>query len=313
MPPRSTASIPLRALVLAMIGAFTVLTLAVLGTPAHAAPSEAELSKQIDAKSKQFNHAVELYDRVQTNLKSAKKKIGGLQKKLDAAQAKVGKLSNAAYRGGKASALNSILANGSPSTLLDSLSTLDILAHNESTTIDTLNKATTDLQKAIDGYNAQAAKLKSQKASLDKQIGKLKALRTQLYGSATQTVAQDYGPPPNIPGTAGKAVDFAWAQLGKPYEYGAAGPSSYDCSGLTMASWNAAGYSLPHNTVSQWNATTRINRDDLQAGDLVFYYNNDHVAIYIGGGMVIHAPTYGEPVQKAGLDSMPINGYGRVT
>ena len=80
-----------------------------------------------------------------------------------------------------------------------------------------------------------------------------------------------------------------------------------------MASWQAAGISLPHNAAAQYSSTARIGRNDLAAGDLVFYYNNDHVGIYIGGGEIIHAPTYGEPVQKASVDSMPINGYGRVS
>ncbi len=79
-----------------------------------------------------------------------------------------------------------------------------------------------------------------------------------------------------------------------------------------MAAWSAAGYSLPHNTNAQLNATHRINAGDLQPGDLVFYYNTNHVGIYIGNGTVIHAPTEGQPVQKAGVNSMPISGYGRV-
>src|SRR5207244_1464771 len=69
---------------------------------------------------------------------------------------------------------------------------------------------------------------------------------------------------------AGAAVSFAKQQVGKPYEYGAAGPDSYDCSGLTMASWRQGGVSLPHSAAAQYNATTHIPISAVQPGDLLF-------------------------------------------
>lgn len=318
---------PFRVFALALLAAVSTVALVSFGTPAHATPSQAELDKQIQDKSNQFNKAVEQYNRVMVDLKKNNKKIADLQKKLkplevkvDRAQKQVGSIASAAYRGGTANAVNSILSNGSASTLLDSLAMLDQIAHTQNQQIASLVEAKADLDKqknaltaTVDKENKQKKDLAAKKKKLDGDVQKLRDLRTQAYGSPDnygQNV--DYGPPPNIPGTAGQAVDFAWNQLGKPYQMNAAGPGAYDCSGLTMASWANAGHSLSHSTYSQWNETARISRGDLQPGDLVFYYNNEHVAIYIGGGTVIHAPTYGEPVQKAGVDSMPANGYGRV-
>lgn len=326
MPARPPAITIPRTLIVAVISGVAALALILLGTPAHATPSYDELTKEINDKSQQFNHAVEQYDKIQSDLTASRKKvkklekrIKPLQKKVTAAQARVGQIASAAYRGGNASALNAIMSSGTPATVLDSMATLNELARGQNQQIAALASAKAALDKreqtlnrTITSQKSKAKQLKSKQSDLNKQVDKLKSLREQAYGSVDETSNTDYGPPPAVSGVAGKAVDFAWDQLGKPYSYGASGPDSYDCSGLTMASWANAGVSLPHNAAEQYSATSRISESDLAPGDLVFYYNNDHVGIYIGNGEIIHAPTYGEPVQKASVDSMPANGYGRV-
>ncbi len=99
-------------------------------------------------------------------------------------------------------------------------------------------------------------------------------------------------------GSAQAAVNFALAQLGKPYQWGAAGPGSYDCSGLTMAAWRAGGVSLPHSAADQYNHGTHVSRSQLRPGDLLFFYHPiGHVTIYIGHGKMVSAPTTGQNVQ----------------
>ncbi|MFF7654894.1 NlpC/P60 family protein [Streptomyces sp. NPDC007983] len=111
---------------------------------------------------------------------------------------------------------------------------------------------------------------------------------------------------------AAKAIDFAESQLGKPYVWGATGPTSYDCSGLTQAAWRAAGVSLPRTTWDQVKAGTRVSTSDLKPGDLVFFYDDiSHVGLYIGNGMMIHAPKPGDVVKKAPITEMPIYGSVR--
>ncbi len=113
-------------------------------------------------------------------------------------------------------------------------------------------------------------------------------------------------------GRAAGAVAFALSQVGKPYRYGASGPNAYDCSGLTMAAYASVGVSLPHHSGSQYASTRRISRGELQPGDLVFYYSPiSHVAMYIGGGMIVHATTYGKPVTVASLDFGRMVGASR--
>ena len=114
-------------------------------------------------------------------------------------------------------------------------------------------------------------------------------------------------------GRASAAISFARAQLGKPYVWGATGPSGYDCSGLTQAAWRAAGVSLPRTTYTQINAGRRVSRSELAPGDLVFFYSGiSHVGLYIGGGQMIHAPRPGAPVRIAPIDEMPFAGATRV-
>ncbi|MEU6255905.1 NlpC/P60 family protein [Streptomyces sp. NPDC047043] len=101
---------------------------------------------------------------------------------------------------------------------------------------------------------------------------------------------------------AEKALAFARAQIGKPYVWGATGPGSYDCSGLTQAAWKAAGVSLPRTTWDQVNAGTTVSLADAQPGDLIFFYDDiSHVGIYIGNGMMIHAPKPGAYVREESI------------
>jgi cell wall-associated NlpC family hydrolase len=106
-------------------------------------------------------------------------------------------------------------------------------------------------------------------------------------------------PPPPISGGAAGAVALAKQQIGDPYVWGAAGPDAFDCSGFTSYVWRVGGgVSLPHNSAAQYSVTTHIPMSSLQPGDLVFYGRPlHHVALYVGGGQIIHAPGEGQPVR----------------
>ncbi|MGW0929297.1 NlpC/P60 family protein [Streptomyces sp. NPDC002644] len=107
-----------------------------------------------------------------------------------------------------------------------------------------------------------------------------------------------------------KAVAFAEAQIGLPYVWGATGPDSYDCSGLTQAAWKAAGVDLPRTTYDQVDAGTTVPVSQAQPGDLVFFYDDvTHVGVYIGGGMMVHAPKPGTNVRE---ESIYYDGEGSI-
>ncbi|MFF7867160.1 NlpC/P60 family protein [Streptomyces qaidamensis] len=150
-----------------------------------------------------------------------------------------------------------------------------------------------------------------------RELARQQAAQQQAQGEAAQQ--QDSGSSPSGPAGSGsssstvpadssyatkadKALAFARAQIGKPYVWGAVGPGSYDCSGLTQAAWKAAGVTLPRTTYDQVNAGTTVPLSQAQPGDLVFFYDDvTHVGIYIGNGMMIHAPKPGTYVREESI------------
>ncbi|MGW4230930.1 NlpC/P60 family protein [Streptomyces sp. NPDC004980] len=137
------------------------------------------------------------------------------------------------------------------------------------------------------------------------------ASKEEEAGSGTGT-GSDTGSDSGYAAKADKVLAFARAQIGKPYVWGATGPASYDCSGLTQAAWKAAGVTLPRTTWDQVEVGTRVATADLQPGDLVFFYDDiSHVGIYKGDGMMIHAPKPGTNVREESIYYMPIYGSVR--
>jgi len=117
------------------------------------------------------------------------------------------------------------------------------------------------------------------------------------------------------PPSAGAAAAIAEArrQIGKPYEWGGSGPDTFDCSGLTSWAWRAGGKSLPHSSRAQWTATSRVNIDAIQPGDLLFYGEPiHHVGLYIGDGQMIEAPETGKNVRYGSIFRRDLVGAGRV-
>jgi cell wall-associated NlpC family hydrolase len=103
------------------------------------------------------------------------------------------------------------------------------------------------------------------------------------------------------PARYGGAVGVALEYLGTPYVWGASGPSGFDCSGLVSYVYNQLGVSLPHHAASQWNQGVYVSRDQLQAGDLVFFDGLGHVGIYMGNDQFVHSPHTGDVVKISNM------------
>ncbi|GAA2633215.1 C40 family peptidase [Streptomyces axinellae] len=111
---------------------------------------------------------------------------------------------------------------------------------------------------------------------------------------------------------AQKVIAFAKKQLGKPYVWGATGPNSYDCSGLTQDAWKAGGVSLPRTTWDQVKVGTKVAKSAMKPGDLIFFYDDvSHVGIYVGDGQMIHAPKPGAKIRYESVDYMPFHSAVR--
>ncbi|MDX3763964.1 NlpC/P60 family protein [Streptomyces sp. AK02-04a] len=174
-------------------------------------------------------------------------------------------------------------------------------------------KAKAAAKKRIQQQIDEAQKLESR---LEKKQKERLAKLEQEAARRAQTIWLDTGIVKGISGKAsalGKmAVEFATAQLGRPYVWGAEGPDSFDCSGLTSQAWAAAGHPIPRTSQEQWKQLKHVDVKDMRPGDLIIYFDDaTHVAMYVGHGAIIHAPRPGRTVTVAGAGTMPILGVVR--
>ncbi|MEU6370492.1 NlpC/P60 family protein [Streptomyces sp. NPDC046931] len=179
--------------------------------------------------------------------------------------------------------------------------------------LDTHRKAKAEAKKRIEKEIATAEKLQSRLRKQERE--RLRKLEEQAANQA-QTAWLDTGILDDISSKAStegrKAVRFATGQIGKPYEWGAEGPKSYDCSGLTSQAWAAAGTTIPRTSQEQWKQLRHVGIKDMRPGDLIIYFRDaSHVAMYVGDGAIVHAPRPGRSVTIAGAGSMPILGVVR--
>jgi len=140
---------------------------------------------------------------------------------------------------------------------------------------------------------------------MSKKVGQIQAKENVLNSSAFSqalSIFQQTGHYPDIQITGDslgeQALKWALTRLGDAYVWGAAGPTTFDCSGLVMWAYAHVGISLAHFTGSQWNEGQHISRSQLEPGDLVFFFQDiSHVGMYVGNGLMVDAPTFGQPVQ----------------
>ena len=170
------------------------------------------------------------------------------------------------------------------------------------------------LRESLVDQRAAAKKLAARKATataaVDRAQGKVDTLEAELAERQEEREAEQAAPAASA--SASSAVSYAMAQVGKSYVWGASGPDSFDCSGLTMAAWATQGVSLPHNSGAQYASGTPVSESELQPGDLVFYYSPiSHVGLYVGDGQVVNALNPGSGVQVSGLHDMPFSGAVR--
>ncbi|GHJ45536.1 hypothetical protein Cs7R123_28780 [Catellatospora sp. TT07R-123] len=305
--------------------AVALIGVAAAGTPAHAQPSAAELRQQISTKSAQLERVVESYNKLDSQLKTNRTRVAQLehelaplQERADSAHRNVAALAVTAYQTGRLDTWNALLAGGGHDAVLSRLTTIDHLATDQQEQVTAAHSAAADqfqakseLEQQAKDLTTRAAAIAAQRRGIEAELKKLEQLRRQA-GLSDERGSSYTGTVPSVSGRAGAAVAYAYKALGKPYVWAADGPSGYDCSGLTLAAWRSAGVSLYHQAATQWNETTRIKRSQLAPGDLVFYSGLGHVALYIGNGKVIHAPTFGEVVKISSVDMMTPYGYGRV-
>jgi cell wall-associated NlpC family hydrolase len=324
----STKQRALRALLCAAIAVGIILP----GTAAQAEPTIDEVQAQIDKAYDELEHVIEAYNKASEDLKATQtatadlnQQMAPLETQVNAARANVATIASTAYKnGGGLVNATALLSSGSsidPVRQFESMDRIAKLRQRDISAYSDTHKKYQEEQRRLQALEADQSKtqadLAAKRATIEAQIKDLEAKERQLearrQASGQTKPAANTSKPPAATGS-GKgvtAVNFARDQVGKKYVYGAEGPNSYDCSGLTKMAWAAAGISLPHNAASQYNQIPHVSRANLAVGDLVFSNNLGHVAIYIGNNQVISASNASKPIEVTKIDANPIVGFGR--
>ncbi len=326
---RKTAAIAATLLSL-LLGAL-VLGLGVGAPSASAKPDLETVKKKVETldraaevASERYNGARVKHDVSRTKLRALNADLARQRAVVETMRKQVAAMVVDQYQGDELSTTSQVVLSADPDAFLDNLNAVS--AYNTQrgqvmrefgTELDRLELRRTAVSAEAKQLAGIEKKMKADKAEIDAKAAKAQDLldslqadvRTKLLSGGSYS-----GPLPGVPsnGRAADAVRFAMAQVGKPYSYGATGLGAYDCSGLTMRAWGAAGVGLPHSSSAQMGSGMRVAESDLEPGDLVFYYSPvSHVGMYIGNGLIVNAENPSTGVRVTGLHSMPYVGAVR--
>ncbi len=292
-------------------------------------PSISSVQDKINSLTTQFNKANQLYDTAAQQLTAAKARLRTVNKQLASEEAtyqgarqRVVQIADSTYEDSAQTSLAGLLTAADPAQVLGEASIVLQLTDTRSQETATfladaseLSNVQQEQQRTEQGIAQLAAEtshtknhiltlLDDQKAILDSLTAQQQAaVNTGTSNGGGGTTTGHYTGPTGT--QADTAVAFVFAQLGCPYVYGATGPCNqgFDCSGLAMSAWASAGVTIPRDTYEQWAALPHIPVSEIKPGDLLYYNGIGHVAIYVGGGMIIDAPTPGQVVRELPMDT----------
>jgi cell wall-associated NlpC family hydrolase len=284
-----------------------------------------------------YNAAEEKAEQQSDRIVELAGKIVQGQERLDRLKDRAGAAARAQYRTGGLPPEAHLMLGGDPGRFLDGAGR--VLQGQRATKglIEEMTRAQQDLKQYAADASAQWRKLEENRKAKEtarqkvkQQIAEAEKVESQLEqeekerlaelerqaAAKAQTAWLDTGVLKDATGEASapgaQAVRYATAQVGKPYEWGAEGPKTYDCSGLTSQAWAHAGQPIPRTSQQQWKQLKHVDVRDMRPGDLVIYFGDaSHVGMYIGDGTIVHAPRPGRTVTTAGAGSMPILGVVR--
>lgn len=313
------------AVVTATVVAGTPLLLSSGGAAAARRPTAADAAKQVQALRDRAERSTERYDALREQLKSlgirlgaARARVAAQQRQVSAARDNLGRVLAETYKQGDLSGLALFLSDD-PDAALERSGVVATLGERRAGAVEELRDeqarlaaAASDLsrqQKRLSDATVSLGRLRStiraQLVAAQRQLDQLQAseraaVERLLNSGDTGVTCAQAGV--DLSGRVGKVLGYACAHLGDAYVWAAAGPGVFDCSGLTMRSWEAAGVALPHNADAQSHYGTPVapTPSALHPGDLIFYHRPiSHVGIYLGRGLMIHAPHTGTVVKIA--------------
>ncbi|WP_405615695.1 C40 family peptidase [Streptomyces sp. NBC_00076] len=316
-------------------------------TPSLAAPPDKDLEavrEKLDAlyhdaavATDAYNAAEEKAEKQSADIVALAKKIVEGKERLDRLKDRAGAAARSQYRGGGLPDEARLMLSDNPQQFLDGAGRVIQGQRATKGLIGEMSRTQQDLEQYSKDASAQWKKLEegrkakaAAKKEIKKQIAAAEKLESKLEKKEKERLAElekkaalkaqtawlGSGILDEIKGDASaqgrKAVEFATAQMGKPYEWGAEGPNTYDCSGLTSQAWASAGSTIPRTSQQQWQQLKHVAVEDMRPGDLIIYFGDaSHVAMYVGDGAIVHAPRPGRTVTVAGAGTMPILGVVR--
>ncbi|WP_406726747.1 NlpC/P60 family protein [Streptomyces sp. GD-15H] len=287
--------------------------------------------------TEEYNAAEEKAKQQSTEVVRLAKKIAKGKEKLAELKDRAGAAAASQYRGGGLPPEAHLMLSDNPQEFLVGAGRIRQGQHAAEGLLGEMKRTQEDLEQYAQDADAQWRKLevgrkaraKAQK-KIEKQIAAAEKVESELEQEEKERLAElerraaqkaqsawlDSGVLDGIETEATeqgrKALAYATAQIGKPYEWGAEGPKTYDCSGLTSQAWTSAGQGIPRTSQQQWKQLKRVAVTDMRPGDLVIYFDDaSHVGMYVGDGAIVHAPRPGRTVTIAGAGSMPILGVVR--
>jgi peptidoglycan DL-endopeptidase CwlO len=278
------------------------------GTPSSFQATVAKanaISNEMDVLSQQYDALKIQLTEARTESKIAQETAQRDEQALGTGQAAVAQIAAEAYMTGGLNPSIELLQSPDSQQILSRASIIQQLAHEQSGTVSLIAAAEAAANRAKQTAAQQAARADQLAAAMSQKVSQMQAKENVLNSSAfAQALAifQQTGnyPTPTITGDSlgEQALRFALTKIGDPYVWGGAGPDDFDCSGLVMWAYEQVGIQLDHFTGDQWNEGEHISRSQLQPGDLVFFFADiSHVGLYVGNGMMLDAPTFGQDVQ----------------
>jgi cell wall-associated NlpC family hydrolase len=282
--------------------------------PAWAQNSPEDINDEIEAADDDLAAAVEEYNQMAQQVDDNRAMIAETEASLQTAEAELGALRdqlaeyiNSAYVDQGMGDAAMLLESGSPDAFVDRLDRLNSANLYNFALMEDLRTASDEYTAQFDLLNDLQADLETEEAELQKTADDLTARMADLE-EEWKTAAGEEAPAfaeydlPHMTDDQFAVVDFALDQIGEPYVWGSAGPNSWDCSGLMKGAYAQIGIELPHNAAAQNGMVASISVDELQPGDFVFYNNLAHVGMYIGEGLIVHAPNSTTVVKVVELD-----------
>jgi peptidoglycan DL-endopeptidase CwlO len=323
----------------------SALTLSLLvATPANAAPSLLEVQARVRDLEEQATAAAEGAQAAKVELSKLQKMLSTVQQQasqqgasLNALSSSIGAIAAQQYKSGPLSQSLELLFSSDPSLYLSTAGSLESVTRKKSADLRKFSVATQRLNATSLTVNDKLALVKAAQARFTKQLAianskleEAESLLAKLTVAERQRLAKLNDDEENedqkksladaskynaVSGRGGTAIKYALQQIGDKYVFGAAGLTTWDCSGLTMRAFRSAGVSLPHSSRAQYGYGKAVDRKNLQPGDLVFFGRPiSHVAIYLGGERMLHAPRKGSRVKIAAftLGKKPYIGARRL-